>query len=208
MGSLGRAPRFERKEIAVRRGELIEAAIACLSEGGLSAFTIDRICREAGVSRGLISHHFGGKDGLLVAAYEAMTEHLSEPSLAGLTRDGARPAERVSALIEGSFLPGVFERHQLRAWLALWGETASDPRLQAAHRARYAAFRDGLEQALADLATERGRPIDSRRLATTLIALIDGLWLEWCLDPEAMSREEAEAACRELVESSLGPLQD
>ena len=42
------------------------------------AFTIDRICREAKVSRGLINHYFKSKDDLLVAAYEAMTDYLPE----------------------------------------------------------------------------------------------------------------------------------
>lgn len=206
MAAARRAPRFTRKETAVRRGELIEAALACLSDGGLSAFTIDRICREAGVSRGLISHHFDGKDGLLLAVYETLTAHLSEASLAGLRRLGATPAERLAELIEASFRPEIFNRRHLRAWLALWSEAATDPRLQAAHRARYADYRSSLANALRALARERGRAVDAKRLATMLIGLIDGLWLEWCLNPDAVSRKEARAACSELIESRLGPL--
>ena len=201
-------PRFARKDTAVRRGELIEAAIACLSDGGLSAFTIERICREAGVSRGLISHHFEGKDGLLVAVYETMTEHLAASSYAGLSRHDAAPAERLRDLIEASFRPAVFDRRPLRAWLALWSEAATDPRLQATHRQRYAEYRHGLTRALRALAKDRGVKLDPNRLATMLIALIDGLWLEWCLNPNAVSRKEAKAACLELVESRLGPLGD
>lgn len=203
-GGTGR--RRARKDAAVRRDELIEAAIACLSEGGLSAFTVERICGEAGVSRGLISHHFDGKDGLLVAVYERMTAHLAADAQAGLSRDGATAAERLAELIEASFHPAVFGRRQLRAWLALWSEAASDPRLQATHRARYADYRRGLTEALRALARERGRGVEPERLATMLIALVDGLWLEWCLNPKAVSRAEAKAACTELIESRLGPL--
>lgn len=209
-GARGAGPqsgrRRARKDAAVRRDELIEAAIACLSEGGLSAFTVERICGQAGVSRGLINHHFDGKDGLLVAVYERMTAHLAADAQAGLSRDGAPAAERLAELIEASFRPTVFDRRQLRAWLALWSEAASDPRLQATHRARYADYRRGLTAALRDLARARGRAVDPERLATMLIALIDGLWLEWCLNPKAVSRAEAKAACTELIESRLGPL--
>jgi hypothetical protein len=28
-----------------------------------------------------------------------------------------------------------------------------------------------------------------------VIALIDGFWLEWCLDPKSFTAAEAEAAC-------------
>jgi len=37
--------------------------------------------------------------------------------------------------------------------------------------------------------------VDSRRAALSMIALIDGFWLEWCLDPKGFTAEEAEAAC-------------
>ena len=59
------APKFSRLTPDQRRAALIAAGLACLARGGILEFTIDNICREAGVSRGLITHHFGSKDGLL-----------------------------------------------------------------------------------------------------------------------------------------------
>ena len=50
---------------------MIEAAERCLAAHGIQGFTIDRICREANVSRGLISHYFAGKDELLAAVYRS-----------------------------------------------------------------------------------------------------------------------------------------
>ena len=77
---------YRRKTVDQRRRELIDAGIACLGEGGMSAFTIDRICRKAGVSRGLINHHFRTKEDLLVQIYDSMTAHLVEES-----QDGSPP---------------------------------------------------------------------------------------------------------------------
>src|ERR1700754_2198883 len=64
-------PRFSREQADGRRSMLIEAATRCLSIGGIGAFTVDRICKEAGVSRGLINHHFEGRDGLLIEVYKS-----------------------------------------------------------------------------------------------------------------------------------------
>lgn len=64
-------PRFVRVEADLRRQMLVDAAIRCLAEGGIAAFTVDRISREAKVSRGLINHHFEGLDGLLVEVYKS-----------------------------------------------------------------------------------------------------------------------------------------
>ena len=46
--------RYVRLTPAERRSALIEAALACIAEGGIRAFTVDRICEKAQVSRGLI----------------------------------------------------------------------------------------------------------------------------------------------------------
>ena len=202
----GRAPRFAREKPAVRRRLLIEAAIRCLGEGGMGAFTVDRICREAKVSRGLINHYFKSKDDLLVAAYEAMTDYLAAAPRNSLAEAPASPCGQLIGLIEASFDPDIFERSKLKAWLTLWGEVTTNPALQALHRKRYHAYRGGLAAALSAVAEERGRQLDAQRLAVKLVALIDGLWLEWCFAPDLLSSDEARAACYDLVEVSLGPI--
>ncbi len=201
-------PRFKRFDAETRKRQLIEAAIACLADGGIAAFTIDRICRQAGISRGLISHHFAGKDALLVAAYEAMTAYLEELAATGLSQPGEDPAEALRRTIEINFATDVANSPTLKAWLALWGEVAGNPALKAVHRKRYDSYRSNLAGAIAAVAAGRGRKVDAEQLAAMFIALIDGLWLEWCLDPAQLSRDEAEAACYALLEPYLGPLRD
>lgn len=200
------APRYSRKQPSVRRQQLIEAAIRCLGQGGMSAFTIDRIRAEAGVSRGLINHHFKGKGELLVRVYEAMTAYLVEAPPRSHAGADASSVERFNAMIEASFAPDAFDRTRLRAWLALWGEVSTNPKLRTLHRRRYRQYRRAIAAAISAIARERKRPVDSEGLAVMLIALIDGLWLEWCLDPSALSAADAKAACYDLMEPHLGPL--
>jgi AcrR family transcriptional regulator len=202
-----RSPRFQRKAASERRAELIEAAIACLAEGGLSAFTIDTICRRAGVSRGLVNHHFDGKGDLLARAYEHMMAEQTMRLNACMNEPDLSPEERLSRVIGASIGAGVSDRAHLRAWLAIWGEVATDPALQAVHRASYAAYRSTVRRAIEGVAGKRGRTVDADTVAAMLIALIDGLWLEWCLDTGVLSLEAAKAACLRVLEPHLGPLQ-
>ncbi|MGI9464391.1 MAG: transcriptional regulator BetI [Aestuariivirgaceae bacterium] len=202
-----RTPRFTRQTADARKQQLIAAAIDCLAEGGMAAFTIDRICRKAGISRGLISHHFKGKEALLAAAYEVMTRNLDEMASAGLASARADPAAALRATIEANFAEAPFDKNQLKAWLAVWGEVANNVRLKEVHRKRYIAYQSSLAAAIAGLATQRRRKVDAEQLATMFIALIDGLWLEWCLDAGMLSRDDAKAACYALLEPYLGPLQ-
>ena len=201
-----RAPRFSRKSPAERRRLLIEAAIVCLGEGGTAAFTVDRVCRAAGVSRGLINHHFDGMDGLLAAVYETMTDPLARTLKTKLADSAASPESRLAAVIEWSFAPQAFSGPQLRAWLALWGEISTNDKLQRAHRKRYALYRDGLARAIAEIAAARSRQVEAETLAISLIALIDGLWLECCLDPSLLNPEDAIAACYALLAPRVGDI--
>jgi AcrR family transcriptional regulator len=197
-------PRFARETPDVRRKLLIEAAIHCLAEGGLTAFTIDRISRKANVSRGLINHHFDGIAGLLAAVYEEMTRSMYEERRE-IARHGTA-GERLSGIIDTMFRPPMFAKSHLRAWLALWGEVATNPALKAAHRRAYDAYRGALTDTLEDIAKARGIRIDAQALATTCIALIDGLWIEWCLDAAVINRESARAAVYDVIEAKLGKL--
>jgi hypothetical protein len=44
-------------------------------------------------------------------------------------------------------------------------------------------------------------------LAIMFISLVDGLWLERCIDPDVLSDNQAREACFQLLEAFLGPLE-
>jgi AcrR family transcriptional regulator len=199
------APRFARERRGVRRRMLIEAAIRCLARGGIAAFTIDQISKEARVSRGLINHHFDGIEDLLRAVYESMTEAMGTAAREALSVDGG-PRERLDTVLEAMWTPPMFSKTSLRAWLALWGEVATNGRLRAAHRRSYDAYRQAMADAIAGIASERSRSVDASALAMSCIALIDGLWIEWCLDSTVVTRDKAKAAVYDFLEARLGRL--
>ena len=206
-------PRFSREQAEVRRALLIEAATRCLSRGGIGAFTVDRICKEANVSRGLINHYFDGRDGLLVEVYKSslyasVNLQIAEAKRRRAEKSGWPPEASLAALVRSNFSPDYFSRENLLIWLSLWGEIAVNPRLQAAHRELYDDYRAELAEDIAAVATTRGRNVDAPALARNFIALVDGLWLEWCLDESVVTPGAAEAAGFEMLEAQVGPLRD
>lgn len=194
-------PRYRRYPPEVRAAMLVEAGLACLARGGITAFTTDNICREAGASRGLITHHFGTKDGLLAAVYAAAYQ----PLLDSLTPSGEAHPDLMQ-IIERVFGTYNFTRDSLSVWLALWGEVATNPALQAEHRKHYARYRATVARAIDDLARARGLSLNAQDLAISVIALIDGLWLEQGIDPELLSPTRSIEACRRMLEPIFGPL--
>jgi len=81
-------------EIA-RRAQIVECAIDVIADLGYARASLDQIARRAGISKGVISYHFKGKDELIQeiikAEYESgytfITSRLStESSVAGILR--------------------------------------------------------------------------------------------------------------------------
>ena len=190
--------KFERVTADERRARLIEASIECLAKDGIQGFTIDNICREAGTSRGLISHHFGSKDALLAAAYSAVYDRVLS-NLASLRAETVSLTDLVETVLSDSFLNSKY----LNVWLALWAEIAVNQVLKAEHRKHYAIYRDVIARAVSSIAKTRGIKVDSYEIATAFISLVDGLWLEQCLDPAVLSSNRAKQICISILEASL-----
>jgi AcrR family transcriptional regulator len=186
---------YRRKSAVQRRQELIQAGITCLGKGGMSAFTIDQICKQAGVSRGLINHHFKTKEDLLICIYADMTDHLVQES------NSDEPRQQLAQIIETSFDEKSFNRSNLRAWLSIWGEAATNEALNSLHQSRYHKYKARIARALTSIAkTDRTR-LDADSVARQLIALIDGLWLEYCLHSAGFSLAAARADCYRFLQS-------
>jgi AcrR family transcriptional regulator len=161
----------------------------------MSAFTIDQICKQAGVSRGLINHHFKSKEELLVCIYADMTNHLVEEFPA------ADPGQMLAWIIETSFDELAFDRSGLRAWLSIWGEVATNQVLNSLHQSRYNKYKARIENALVGIARMQGLNLAADSVARQLIALIDGLWLEYCLHSEGFSLAAAKTDCYRFLQS-------
>jgi TetR/AcrR family transcriptional repressor of bet genes len=186
---------YQRKSAQQRRQELVDAGVACLARGGMSSFTIDQICKQAGVSRGLINHHFNTKEALLLCIYTEMTDHLVRDWKA---EDSMQQLEQI---IETSFDETSFNQSSLRAWLAVWGEVATNKALNQLHVSRYHQYKQGIVESLLDIAKRRDLELDADSVARQLIALIDGLWLEHCLHSGGFSLAAAKTDCYRFLQS-------
>ena len=98
-----RRPQTPTRE--VRRQRIIDAAIECLAREGWHRTTLTAIAAEAGISRGLISYHFTGRDDLLAAVLESVVESTFGAGAAAMQQqiDQEPTAQgKLRALIEGN----------------------------------------------------------------------------------------------------------
>jgi len=81
--------RTQSERSQATREALIEAARGLLAERGYADVGTEEIVRAAGVTRGALYHHFGGKRDLFEAAYERIEADLAQRIAAGALGDGA-----------------------------------------------------------------------------------------------------------------------
>lgn len=208
-----RQPRFERQLPQRRRQTLVDATIECLKRYGHDGLSIRTISAQAGVSVGLINHHFPNKNQLIAAAYRHFNSELVGGLQAAVARAADSPRARMRAFLEASFCPPNLDQDALAVWVVFWGLYRHSRLIQRVQRETYRGYVSLLRGMLAELlaqarAPQRRRPrraarvvrADLRLAAIGLTALLDGLWLEWCLEPSAFKPAEAVALCEAWVE--------
>ena len=157
----------------------MEAARTVFAERGFRAGSLRDVGERAGVSAANVVHHFGSKEGLLLAVLEARDEGSGEELVKLFGR-----GELVRGL-RGLVRANSRERDLIRLYTTL-GTEATD-RAHPAHeyfRRRYADIRgylaSGIERARATGALPPGP--DAREVAASLLAVMDGLQTQWLLE--------------------------
>ena len=64
--------------IEATRAKLISAARSAFAEHGYAQAAMDELTAQAGLTRGALYHHFGGKPGLLAAVVAQMDEEMDQ----------------------------------------------------------------------------------------------------------------------------------
>ena len=208
-------PRFARQPPPVRRQALIDATIECLKRYGHDGLSIRTISAQAGVSVGLINHHFPNKNELVAAAYRHINASLIAGMAAAVARAGKSPRARMRAFLEAWFSAPSLDADALAVWVVFWGLYRHSRLIQRVHRETYQDYVNLLRGLLAELlpaarTPRRGRTrarvrgtrsaqVDLRLAAIGFTALLDGLWIEWCLEPGRFRPAEAVDLCERWV---------
>ncbi|WEK46527.1 MAG: TetR family transcriptional regulator C-terminal domain-containing protein [Candidatus Andeanibacterium colombiense] len=173
-----------------RRKELLDAAKACLARLGPRATTGREICRQAGVSHGLLRHYFDNADTLLRETYRTMCDEFLtrfEQELAAPSTDPWETMDRFFAVL---FSEEWASSDMLGAWAAFWTLVHSREDIAEVGESYNRRLSVLLDRALALLPRDPAG-IARADAAAILSAVMDGLWLDYCLSPTRLTRERA-----------------
>ena len=170
----------------IRRAELSVAAFEAVIEYGLRRTTLDKVGDKAGLSKGVVLHHFKDKSALLAAVFRRSNSLLSE-SVIELYKHAETPYERLWAIIVANFFGSIFNHRVCQAWVSLISEVPHNhecQRIQIANNNRISSnFRHELKHLL--------NPEETRAASKQLGLLIDGLWMRGGLSAEPIESSTA-----------------
>jgi AcrR family transcriptional regulator len=90
----------ERVRRRSRREEILEVAVGLFASRGYHGVSMDDIGAAAGVTGPALYHHFAGKEAMLVAALNPVSEGLLEGGRARVEGHAAAPREALQSLVQ------------------------------------------------------------------------------------------------------------
>ena len=158
------------------REALLEAAIVCLRERGFGGTRARDLASTAGVSLGAIRYHFGSTEGSLnEAVAECARRWVGFQSSMAAATDKDAQLDSMAADAYRAFALN-------RALLVGFIEAFAHAQRSAAAREQLGRMYDELRQGV--VAVLGDKDCDTESVASLLIALIDGLMLQWLLAPD------------------------
>ncbi|MEO0751341.1 MAG: TetR family transcriptional regulator C-terminal domain-containing protein [Pseudomonadota bacterium] len=176
------------------RQTLIDATLDSIAEIGLIRTSVSEIISRAGLSRGMIHLHFQGKENLLVAAAAFSSDRYHKRLGHHLERAKPGPQFRIEALILCDLSEEGLNENIVRTTHEFQGATRAFPMLAPYSDTRDTRLRTYFEQAFEEIFTQLGETdpkLAAQDMTTGLVAMMEGLWVDYLLHPKDFDRAQA-----------------
>ncbi|NCG37757.1 MAG: TetR family transcriptional regulator [Actinobacteria bacterium] len=178
--------------------QILDAAMQIIVRDGLEETSMRAVAEEAEVSLGLLSYHFEGKENLIVSAFRRAADRLMEITRELLDAAGDDPRARIQAGLRPFFDDELSDVGHLEIWLAMWAVARTNDDVALAEQDLYERHAEVLRDAIRS--ADESLPEDIVRQRTTdVIALQNGLWLNWTRWGNPESLERGLARCESIA---------
>ena len=159
-----------------RRAAVLDEAITIIGERGYRGFSINELARRCGLTTAGLLHHFGSKDGLLIALLQERDRRDREvvAGTLGLTRGLPVTREQALAALHAIIARNASQPHMVRLYAVLRAEAlGSDHPASAYFAERERETMHSIREMLMPLIE------DHESAALQIVALLNGLALQW-----------------------------
>ncbi|MFF1531345.1 TetR/AcrR family transcriptional regulator [Cellulomonas sp. NPDC058312] len=204
MSTERRVPRA-RPETLAKRTEILRAATATFGAKGYNRGPLTEIADQVGMTHAGILHHFGSKDQLLLE----VLRYRDETDVAGLANQRIPDGIELFRHLVRTAFANEHRSGIVQAYAVLSAESVTDDHPGRPYfEDRYRTLRREIRDAFTRVCAERGMTVPETvdRAAAGILAVMDGLQVQWLLAPDDVELAEASAfAIDALVRAVIDP---
>lgn len=184
---------------SIRRQQLINATLKVIEEHGFQGATIGKIASASELSVGIVSHYFGGKQGLLEATMRYLLSCLQQDVSSLMAGRPNTPRECLMAIVDANFSGVQTHAQSAKTWLAFWTQAMHSPDLMRLQRINERRLLSNLIFHLRQLMPTG----QAQATAQTIAALIDGFWLRAAMSEGRIEPDQAVALCKTYIDQAI-----
>jgi AcrR family transcriptional regulator len=178
-------PRSTTPEGREQRQRILRAALGLFTAHGFRGASLDAVAAEVGISRQGVLHYFPSKTHLLLGVLDLRDETTIARAEG---RTATFPDGLIGVVADNQREPDLVRLYTVLAAESVAPEHPGHERFQERYRDVRAALAHAVDEA--QEAGQLDRTIDPVNLATLLTAVMDGLQLQFLLDPESVDMVE------------------
>jgi len=179
--------------------QIVHAAMLVFARTGVHQAKMADIAVEAGIGKGTIYEYFRSKDEIFAAAFALFQQQIDAES-EGRLQEQQGPEEKLRAMVEAFISMMTHDDSAIEIMLEFWAEGIRQHREALDLKPMYDKYRQYLA-ACVEEGIESGvfRAVDSGLVASHLLAALDGFALQWFVDRQCFSLEQAGQQLLETV---------
>ena len=186
-----------------RRSQIIQAFYRCVAAHGLAKTSMRMIAREAGVQPSALHHYFKDRDEMI----EEMVDHYTNRFFYSFLEEMARYddlKERLDKAADFLFSPAMINEEATGFFYDCCSEAKNNPRVRQSLARLFRRFRKTILEYFSDLAVQNGlNQEETQDIATLIIAVHEGVELQWHMSPEDVSLERSLLLAKRIIKTFL-----
>lgn len=167
---------------AERKDQIVRATVDCITKYGYHNFSMQDVARTAGVSKGIIHYYFLNKDELMMSVLDKVAGDI-EGVLATEMQSLTDARRKLEVFIDVCFdiVRSTKEYYQVN--MDFWTQINQKEEVRKVIARHYAKFRESAAVIIREgVGSGVFRQVDPKEYASYVIAVIDGLSLQWLFD--------------------------
>jgi TetR/AcrR family transcriptional regulator, transcriptional repressor of bet genes len=193
-----------RKSMAdERRAQIANAMYRCVCKYGLASSTVKKVAEEAGVKPGMLHHYYKDRTEIIEEVINNFVDQFDEQNLRNLDR--YRGTElNLNSMVDMLFGSELIDADQLRFFYNCWAEAKLNPTIAKSFTRFYENIRKSVHNGITELGlTNDLTPMEARDLANMIVAIQDGVDLQWDMAKDNMNLKRMAKLTKDMISAYI-----